>query len=345
MYFKNVVTEYGEAILVLGTRKAESARRAKNMEVYEEKRQREHLSPTGSMLNTLVFTPIEDWTNDEVWMYLMQVKNPWGQPNTDLLSMYRGATEDGECPLVLDLGTPSCGNSRFGCWVCTLVDEDKSMNAMIQNDMEKAWLTPLLELRNELGDFEADRERRDFRRMRGQLLIHNDRLVRGPYTKEWREYWLRRLLEIEKLIQETAPEEFKDIQLIRQEELDEIRRIWLEDKNEFDDSLPGIYLEATGKPFVTEKIPLLGPFGKKEWDLLHEVCEENDLLFELQRSLLNIAQRSKGITARKPTLDQLESQIRRSFYENIEDAENLAKKRLERKEELWESAGLLEVRE
>ncbi len=344
-FIQNVVTEFGEAILVLGTRKAESTRRARNMQVYEEKRRREHLSPTGSMLNTLVFTPIENWTNDEVWMYLMQIGNPWGNPNTDLLSMYRGATEDGECPLVLDLGTPSCGNSRFGCWVCTLVDEDKSMNAMIQNDLEKVWLTPLLELRNELGDFEKDRERRDFRRMHGQLLIHNDRLVRGPYTKKWREYWLRRLLEVEQIVQNTAPKEFADIQLIRQEELEEIRRIWLEDKHEFDDSLPGIYADVTGKPFTSAKNPALGPFGKKEWDLLYEVCDENDLLFELQRSLLNIAQRSKGITARKPTLDQLEKEIKRGFYESKEDAESLAKRRLERKEDLWESAGLLEVKE
>ena len=110
------------------------------------------------------------------------------------------------------------------------------MSAMILNDMEKAWLTPLLELRNELGDFEKDRERRDFRRMHSPLLLHNDRLVPGPYTKEWREYWLP-ATEAEKQIQETAPPEFKDIKLITQEELDEIRRIWVE-RTRIDDSLP-----------------------------------------------------------------------------------------------------------
>ena len=339
-FIQNVVATYGEAILVLGTRKAESSKRAQTMGKYEEKRVRDGLSPTGSLLNTLVFSPIEDWTNDEVWTYLLQVKNPWGHPNKDLLSMYRGATADGECPLVLDLGTPSCGNSRFGCWVCTLVDEDKSMSAMIQNDFEKAWLMPLLELRNELGDFERDRQRRDFRRMNGQLLIHNDRLVPGPYSKKWREYWLRRLLEVEELIQETAPDDFKDTQLIMQEELEEVRRIWVEDKHEFDDSLPGIYQEVTGKRFRAERPPFSGPFGKAEWDLLRDLCDSNELFFELQTSLLSIAQRTKGLSLRRNVLDELETQIKRSFYADKEDAEILAKRRVATKEELMESVGL-----
>ena len=31
---------------------------------------------------------------------------------------------------------PTCGQSRFGCWVCTMVEKDKSMEAMISNDDE-----------------------------------------------------------------------------------------------------------------------------------------------------------------------------------------------------------------
>ncbi|MCB1193045.1 MAG: hypothetical protein H7A23_12965 [Leptospiraceae bacterium] len=36
-----------------------------------------------------------------------------------------------ECPLVIDDTTPSCGNSRLGCWTCTVIDQDKSMGYMI----------------------------------------------------------------------------------------------------------------------------------------------------------------------------------------------------------------------
>ena len=133
---------YGEAILVLGTRKAESQRRAITMSKHESKRVRERLAPNASLPNSLVYTPIEDWNNDDVWLFLMQVKNPWGHDNKSLLGMYQGATEGGECPLVVDTSTPSCGTSRFGCWVCTVVDKDRSMEAMIKNDEEKVWMTP-----------------------------------------------------------------------------------------------------------------------------------------------------------------------------------------------------------
>ena len=133
-FVRNMVKASGETILVLGTRKAESAARASRMKELEKSRVRDRLSPNESLPNSLVFSPIEDWTNDDVWLYLMQVENPWGYDNRMLLNMYRGASADNECPLVVDTSTPSCGDSRFGCWVCTMVEKDKSMSAMIQND-------------------------------------------------------------------------------------------------------------------------------------------------------------------------------------------------------------------
>jgi DNA sulfur modification protein DndC len=56
--------------------------------------------------------------------------------------MYQGASARRGMPACcgLDTTTPSCGDSRFGCWVCTLVEKDKSMSAMIQNDEEKEWM-------------------------------------------------------------------------------------------------------------------------------------------------------------------------------------------------------------
>ena len=117
-FIREVVRQNGEAILVLGTRKAESQKRALTMARHEANRVRDRLSPNASLSNSLVYTPIEDWSNDDVWLYLMQVKNPWGHDNKTLLGMYQGASEGGECPLVVDTTTPSCGASRFGCWVC-----------------------------------------------------------------------------------------------------------------------------------------------------------------------------------------------------------------------------------
>ena len=197
-FIRGVVQKYGEAILVLGTRKAESQKRAATIEKHAARRVRDRLVPNASLPNSLVYTPIEDWNNDDVWLFLMQVKNPWGHDNKSLLGMYQGATEGGECPLVVDSSTPSCGSSRFGCWVCTVVDKDRSMEAMIKNDEEKVWMTPLLELRNELD--EPDRDKRDFRRMNGHVQLFHDRTVPGPYTKEAREHWLRRVLEAQQSV-------------------------------------------------------------------------------------------------------------------------------------------------
>ncbi|EDL3691998.1 TPA: DNA phosphorothioation system sulfurtransferase DndC, partial [Salmonella enterica] len=213
-FIKSVVQNNGEAILVLGTRKAESTARATTMEVYENRadntRRAAGLSVNKELDRVWVYTPIADWSNDDVWQFLMQVKNPWGFKNQELLTMYQGATEDGECPLVVDKSTPSCGDSRFGCYVCTMVGEDKSMSAMIQNDSEKEWMYPLLALRNEIDindsnkdkkakKIQADKDRRDFRRMNGSLTVHINEygadLVRGPYRQAFREHMLRKVLE------------------------------------------------------------------------------------------------------------------------------------------------------
>lgn len=99
-FIKSVLDSENEAILVLGTRKAESKTRREVMEEYEKKRYRAHLSKNGSFANSYVFTPIENWSDDEVWQYLMQYENPWGHSNKELLAMYSGASQDGECPLV-----------------------------------------------------------------------------------------------------------------------------------------------------------------------------------------------------------------------------------------------------
>lgn len=101
-FIQDVVKQNGEAILLLGTRKAESSVRAGRMKKREEDRKRDLLSQSTTLQNAYVYSPIADWENDDVWIFLMQFENPWGFDNGDLLNMYRGATTDGECPLVVD---------------------------------------------------------------------------------------------------------------------------------------------------------------------------------------------------------------------------------------------------
>ncbi len=258
----------------------------------------------------------------------MQVKNPWGHDNKTLLGMYQGASEGGECPLVVDTTTPSCGSSRFGCWVCTVVDKDRSMEAMIKNDEEKVWMTPLLELRNELD--QPDREKRDFRRMNGNVQLFHDRTIPGPYTKESREYWLRRLLEAQQSIHQEGPPEFRGLALITLDELHEIRRIWLYEKHEFDDSLPRIYQEVTGEAFPGRPDDSNG-LRADDWGLLRELCGDDAAFFDLQVGLLGVERQYRGLSRRSGVFQELENQLRTGLYGSEEEAVAVLSERQEKK--------------
>jgi len=149
-YIQGRLEENQEVIIVLGTRKAESSNRANSMKMHEQGgRLREHKLP-----NAFVYAPIADLSNDDVWAYLLQNPTQWGSDNGDLLELYGKASGGGECPLVIETGTQSCGKSRFGCWVCTVVDRDKSMENFITNG--DAWLNDLLSFRNWLYDIRQE---------------------------------------------------------------------------------------------------------------------------------------------------------------------------------------------
>ncbi len=337
-FIKTKIAEHGEIILVIGTRKAESSNRAKTMAKFEKMRVRELLSPNPTLANELVFTPIEDWNDNDVWVFLMQYKNPWGISNKELMTIYRGASADNECPLMVEKNLPTCGKSRFGCWVCTMVERDKSMEAMIDNDEEKAWMTPLLEFRNEFGNEKEDRKLRSFRKMDGSLRGSYERLHHGPYKKEVREKWLERLLEIQRDFDENCPDGFDHIDIISVEELREIRRIWVKEKHEFEDSLPGIYEKVFGKPFDDPDWMESELFKKDEWDILKEVCSSEEfkdekLLFEMLAEMIDIENHAAGIDQRKGVNDSLSRSISTHFYKDETDATEYYRNQMERKKE------------
>ncbi|MEQ6900787.1 DNA phosphorothioation system sulfurtransferase DndC [Nocardioides sp. YIM 152588] len=332
-FIREMVRSHGEAILVLGTRKAESSGRHARMSALESRRVRDLLSPNDSLPNALVYSPVENWSNDDVWTFLMQSPNPWGYSNKQLLTMYQGASSDGECPLVVDSSTPSCGDSRFGCWTCTLVEQDKSMAAMVQNDDEKEWMRPLIDLRDELVPREDvvdasgrtrslinDRDKRDFRRMNGSVQLFRGELIPGPYTQTAREEWLTKLLQVQTLVREIGPDYVGAIDLITLPELEEIRRIWVVEKHEFEDSLPRIFQEATGEPYPGGPLDEHLPLGADMIDSLRAVAGEDRPHFELVRELLDIEQRHRAQVRRAGLFDSLEKALRRGFYDNEDDA-------------------------
>ena len=328
-YISKVVTDNGEAILCIGARKAESVARAKVLEKNTRFRVRDRLSPSATLPGCLIYTPVEDWTSDDIWFYLNNAKNPWGASNKELMGMYAGASADGECPLVVDNSSPSCGDSRFGCWVCTLVEKDKSMTAMIQNDAEKDWMMPLLDLRNALdfrtnsidGEEFSDHHLRDFRRLTGAVqLMSGGKPIPGPYTQESRANWLAKLLAAQTYIRLNGPADVRDLDLISIKELQEIRRIWVMDKHELEDTLPRIYQEATGEPYPGRPLDDNLVLGEAEMRELAALCEGDRLHYELTRELLSLTLQQRSSGRRAKLNEKLEKAFARHFYDDKEDA-------------------------
>lgn len=366
-FINNLVDKRGEAILVLGTRKAESTTRAATMEHYENietnTRRADGLTANGTLDRVWVYPPISDWTNDDVWIYLNSVSNPWNFPNQDLMGMYQGATEGGECPLVVDKSTQSCGDSRFGCYVCTMVSEDKSMSAMIANDEEKEWMYPLLALRNEidvndadhdkkLSKLRRDKSRRDFRRMNGSLTVHITKngadIVPGPYVQSFREELLEKVLLAQVAVQEMGPVEVKNLELLPLEELEEIRRIWLEEKLEVEDNLPAIYQRIIGKPYPGSRRAHHPILNKTVLDKLKTFCtEKNDdegLMYQQIRAAMVIANRHKSQLRRANLATELTDSLEKGAFASLDEAKKFAleRKRLELKIQYDNSQNLSE---
>ncbi|WP_284734831.1 DNA phosphorothioation system sulfurtransferase DndC [Sphingosinicella terrae] len=304
-FIKSRVAEFGEVVMVLGVRSQESATRAQVMSLHRIEGSR--LSRHSSLLNAFVYAPIASFSTDDVWTYLLQNPSPWGNDNRDLVAMYRNA-QAGECPLVVDTSTPSCGNSRFGCWVCTVVERDKAMEAMIDSGEE--WLTPLLEFRDllaETQDPERKREFRDFRRRTGQInfIPGTDRVMPGPYTLEFCRSLLRRLLETQKEVARDAPIGEAPI-LIQEDELHEIRRLWRTERGDWPDSVPRIVRETLGRDldWVAEDAVA---FTADDGELLDEICAENQVPTDLVMRLLDIERASHGLKRRHAVHTRIEN--------------------------------------
>ena len=196
---------WGEAILHLGARRAESATRAQTLAGRDT---RNGLSKHPDLPRVWVSNPIQFLTTEEVWAYLLQTPPIWGGSNRELYKLYNAAG-GGECPIQIDTSTPACGNSRFGCWTCTVVERDKASEGLLQSGDER--MEHLLGFRETLLEFrDPENGHRDMRRQNGAE-------GPGPLKIESRRELLRRLL---KLQEETS------LTLIAPEELLLIQQMW-----------------------------------------------------------------------------------------------------------------------
>ncbi|MGL0932345.1 DNA phosphorothioation system sulfurtransferase DndC [Vibrio vulnificus] len=341
-FIKSKVSQYDEVIVVLGSRSQESASRAQV--IAKHKIAGSRLARHTTLSNAFIYTPIDTWGVDDVWKILrlchletketpygtkniwsdkydLEWENPWGGKNLVLWNLYKDSSGQGECPMVIDETTPSCGNSRFGCWTCTVVTKDRAMESLIQNGEE--WMSPLLEFRNKLSMTTEPANKEEFRNYKrrtgkvsyqyakeGEDIASERKHVPGPYWLKYRQQWLRELLELDKKFKS----EGREIELITAPELHAIRQEWIHDPNEpdWDDSLPKIFREVYGYDldWVYDDN---ASFGKGDAQLIHELCQDFDVEPEMIMKLIELEVSTEGLSRRNGISNKIASLLKQDW--------------------------------
>ena len=293
------VAEDGEAIVLIGTRKSESSTRARSIKKHEIRGKR--LTKHTHQANTYVYSPIRELMLEEVWYIINTMTSPWGADNSQLFQIYMDASaDDYECPTVVtDKSHSSCGQSRFGCWTCTVVKEDKSMTSLVNKGLE--WLDPLLKLRASMVDERNISKNRMSIRRNGQEAVTEDGHNQGSYTEVYKANLLKQVLKAQFEVQKFKP----DLQLITNQELVAIQVIWHRElyfKYQVSEIYNNIYNKGIDMKVKDEKI-------QREIDLLKTVCNDKSSDLELIQELL-IMQKNKALLNRKRGLkDDMERVI------------------------------------
>lgn len=295
-FITDQVSADGEAIVLVGTRLSESQARERSIKRHEIKGHRLSKHPLNP--NTYTYAPIKELMLEEVWWIINAIPSPWGFDNKILFDIYRDASaDDYECPTVVtDDSHRSCGQSRFGCWICTVVKEDKSMSSLINSGV--VWMKPLLDYRNRLVENRNVSELRCDTRRNGQRAVDETGHNMGNYTMAYRIQLLRELLTIQKETQDYRA----SIDLITNQELIAIQVLWYRDGN-FSTTVNDIYNEVYGYNIPNTNM------GLQERILLEKSCSDNPKHFTLIQELLAL-QKNKVLLMRKYGLQtDLESRL------------------------------------
>ena len=284
----NTIKQDGEIVILLGVRKAES--RARLRSITSREIEGKLLTPHPHIAKAYVYSPLSEVQNDRVWEYLLRDggRSAWNTDNRYLYNLYRGENLSEEDSVVGQVNKDNMkitGNSRFGCWVCTMVKEDKSLKNFIDHGATE--LIPLRDFRNWLVDLRSNPQARDYRRRNGTVyLMANGEYGRGPFTMETRREILRRLLQLEV---DTG------FELITIAELKIIDKIWEDEGDLSRRALVDIYAQVKGT-----RLPWDG-YKKAKYDgdtvgLLQDLCEKYEVPFELMSKLMISVDNSKFYT-------------------------------------------------
>lgn len=199
------------------------------------------------------------------------------------------------------------------------------MAAMIQNDEQKSWMQPILDFRNTYLTIK-DWDKRDFQRMNGRIKVMNERdeLIHGPYLQEYRATLLEELLRTQKTVRDAKVPGHGDIELIPLDEIDAIRRIWVEEKGEIEDLVPQIYERVFNEPYPGKPLEQ-HPLENGDLNLLKEVAAEldpeaADRLYRLTRNLLAVQFQSMQSQKRSLHLNRLDEVLKANAFRTEDEA-------------------------
>jgi DNA sulfur modification protein DndC len=233
------------------------------------------------------------------------------------------------------------------------------MEAMINNDEEKKWMTPLSEFRNKYLDTN-DHMHREFKRRNGALMLMNDKftgkkkLIPGPYKQSYRKKLLSEVLKAQEVVRKSGVKGVDDFILINEDELQAIRKIWVEERNEIEDEVPRIYEEFTGKNYPFPELSENQIFNFEDLQLLNKEASQNgsldDIHYQLTRNLISIEKKYSSSTRRTGIYDEIESALVKGAFETPDEALLFAKNKYEvngKTDEIQpnerDSSGLFEV--
>jgi len=341
-FIQSKISQHDEVIVTLGSRSEESASRAQV--IAKHKIENSRFARHTTLANAYIYTPIDTWSMDDVWKILracslevttsplgigkkwadkydLEWQNPWAAKNLTLWNLYKDASDQGECPMVIDDSTPSCGNSRFGCWTCTVVTRDRAMESLIQNG--EAWMEPLLIGRNILAktNIITNKDRyRNYKRRIGRVNFQRAKdgddisleraHVPGPYWLKYRKRWLRKLLVQEKQFNEAGHK----VELVTKPELHAIRQEWLNDPNEPDwnDSLPTIYRSVYGKD-LNWVYNDNSTFDKQGAHILTDLGQEYSIVPQMVMKLLDLEISMEGLSRRNRVQEKVTTILKQDW--------------------------------
>lgn len=156
-----------QPVLLTGVRRDESATRAASIASRGETADRIWADAEGR----LRLSPILDWAGDDVWEYLGYCSAgavPSYSDFQETMRFYRDAGGS-SCAVVGDMkmqdvakAKGGCG-ARSGCWACVRVSKDKSLEQMIESDLDRyGYMAGLNRLRDFIANTQYDWSRRAY---------------------------------------------------------------------------------------------------------------------------------------------------------------------------------------